>query len=155
MSCRSTLLETLTRLHIAVLLLYSKGLNSNSKSRYSSHIQFCFFAMAFENPVLKNFLIQYKTTLNPIQDGLFWGCSWMEGGGQKGPPSLKSVTHMLQWSNLAQLYLTQSRSKKYMNRPTHPLSSADICIFSLEISKFCYTRNTDIDCILIHNFYSL
>ena len=32
---------------------------------------------------------------NPIQDGLFWGCSRM-GGGQKGPLSLKSVTHILQ-----------------------------------------------------------
>ena len=27
-------------------------------------------------------------------------------GGQKGPPSLKSITHILQWWNLAQLYLT-------------------------------------------------
>ena len=32
--------------------------------------------------------------LKPIQDGLFWGCSRM--GGQKGLPSLKSVTHILQ-----------------------------------------------------------
>ena len=31
---------------------------------------------------------------NPIQDGLFWGCSRM--WGQKAPPSLKSVTHILQ-----------------------------------------------------------
>ena len=34
--------------------------------------------------------------LNPIQDGLFRGCSRMGGGGQKGPTSLKSVTHILQ-----------------------------------------------------------
>ena len=32
--------------------------------------------------------------LNLIQDGPFWGCSWM-GEGQKGS-SLKSVTHILQ-----------------------------------------------------------
>ena len=32
------------------------------------------------------------------------GHGW--GGGQKGSPSLKSVTHILQWWNLAQLYLT-------------------------------------------------
>ena len=61
-------------------------------------------------------------------------------GGQKGPPSLKSVIHILQWWNLAQLYLTQRRSKKYMNHVTHPLSSADISIFSPEISKFCYIK---------------
>ena len=30
----------------------------------------------------------------PIQDGPFWSCSRM-GGEQKGPTSLKSVTHMM------------------------------------------------------------
>ena len=39
---------------------------------------------------------------NPIQDGDFWGCSRMvRGGGDK-----KAVTHVLQWWNLAPLYLT-------------------------------------------------
>ena len=42
---------------------------------------------------------------NPIQDGYFWGCSLM-GGGEKNPSFLKSVTPILQWWNLAQLYLT-------------------------------------------------
>ena len=37
-------------------------------------------------------------SINPIQDGLFQGCSRM-GRGQKGPPSLKSVTQILQWWN--------------------------------------------------------
>ena len=80
-----------------------------------------------------------QSLFNPTQDGLFRGCSRM-GGGAKRPPSLKSVTHILQWWNLAQLYLTQRRSKKYMNHVTHPLSSADISIFSPEISKFCYIK---------------
>ena len=64
-----------------------------------------------------------------------WGFSGLlmdrRGGARtKRPPSLKSVTHILQqrW-NLAELYLTQGRSKKYINRVTHPLSSADISIF--------------------------
>ena len=30
--------------------------------------------------------------------------------------------------------------KIYINHVTHPLSSADIRIFSLEISKFCYIK---------------
>ena len=34
------------------------------------------------------------TYFNPIQDGLFWGCSQM--GVANRPPSLKSVTHILQ-----------------------------------------------------------
>ena len=42
--------------------------------------------------------------LNPIQDGLFQGCSRM--GVAKKPPSLKSFTDILQWVNLAQLYIT-------------------------------------------------
>ena len=39
-----------------------------------------------------------------------------------------------------------------MNYVTHPLSSAYISIFPQEISKFALSRNTDIDCMLIHNF---
>ena len=39
----------------------------------------------------------------------------------------------------------------YESRDT-PLSSADISIFSTEISNFVISRNTDIDCILVHNF---
>ena len=34
-----------------------------------------------------------------------------------------------------------------MNHLTHPLISANISIFSPEISKSCYIKNTDIDCI--------
>ena len=49
-------------------------------------------------------------------------------------------SHILQWWNLAQLYLSQRGSKKYINHVTHHLSSADISIFSLEISKFCYIK---------------
>ena len=81
-------------------------------------------------------------TVNPIQDGLFrgWSRMWGCGGGAKRPPSLKSATHILQWWNLAQFYLTQRRSKKYMNHVTHLLSSADISIFSPEISKICYIK---------------
>ena len=36
-----------------------------------------------------------QSLFNPTQDGLFRGCSRM-GGGAKRPPSLKSVTHILQ-----------------------------------------------------------
>ena len=78
--------------------------------------------------------------LNPIQDGLFQGCSQIGEGGAFWPPSLKSATHILQWWNLAQLYLTKGRSKKCINHVTHSLSSADISIFSPEISKFCYIK---------------
>ena len=91
-------------------------------------------------------LTQHKhdslTSLNSIQDGTFRGCSRMVGGGggrvQKGR-ALKTVTHILQWWNSAQLYLRQRRSKKYVNHVTHPLSYADIS------HQDVFTRNQEID----------
>ena len=84
-----------------------------------------------------HFLVNLFTFINPIQDGLFGAAHRWEGGaGQKGPSSLKSVTHSLQWWNLAQLYITYGKSKKYINHVTLHLISADISIFSPEISKF-------------------
>ena len=41
--------------------------------------------------------------------------------------------------HLAQLCITQRRSKKFINHVTHHLSSAD-SIFSSKISKFCCTK---------------
>ena len=103
------------------------------------------FAFLKENGSFIDNLMYYTTnspfitwSFNPIQDGLFRGCSRMRG--PKSPPSLKSGTDILQWWNLAQLYLTQRRSEKHMNHLTHPLSSADISIFSPEINKFCYVK---------------
>ena len=32
------------------------------------------------------------------------------------------------------------KTQKYMNHVTHPLRSADMSIFSTEISKFCYIK---------------
>ena len=58
--------------------------------------------------------------------------------GQKCAHSLKSVTHTLQWWNIAKLYLTKKKSKKYMNHVTHSLSSADISNVLPETNKFCY-----------------
>ena len=70
----------------------------------------------------------------------FFRAAQGRGGGDQRPPSLKSVTHIIKWWNLAASYLTQRRSKKYMNHVTHLLSSVDISIFSAEISKFCYIK---------------
>ena len=60
-----------------------------------------------------------------------------EGGwGQKSLPSLKPVTHILKLWKLG----TVIPSKKYMNHVADLLSSADVSIFSPEISKFCYIK---------------
>ena len=39
---------------------------------------------------------QNNISLNPIQDGSFWGCSAMGVGEAKRLPSVKSVRHILQ-----------------------------------------------------------
>ena len=92
-----------------------------------------------------------KSTFNPIQNGLFWGCSRMRQG-LFGPRSVKSGTQILQWGNLAQLYLTWGSSKKCINHVTHPLGSADISIFHRKSANFATSRNPHIDWILIYNF---
>ena len=78
-------------------------------------------------------------SFNPIQDGSFWGCSRIGGGGKKAS-SIKSVTMISYNDETWQLYFSQRRFRKYMNHVTHPLSSADINIFSPEISKSCYIK---------------
>ena len=75
---------------------------------------------------------------NHIQDRPFQGHSLMGGGGEA--PSLKSVICILQWWNLAHLYLNWKRSKKFTSHVIHLLSSADISIFSPEINNFCYIK---------------
>ena len=37
-------------------------------------------------------------------------------------------------------YTISKEDPKYINHVTHPLISADISIFSPEISNFCYTK---------------
>ena len=79
---------------------------------------------------------------NPIQDGHFWDCFQMgEGGGEgaKRPPSLKSVTHILQSYNWAVIPYLRKIQKIY-EHITHPLTYADTSSFSPEISKFCYIK---------------
>ena len=62
------------------------------------------------------FLNLFKMGLSGDAHG--WG---VEEGGAEKLPSLKFVTHILQQQNLAQLYLSQKRSKKYLNQVTHLL----------------------------------
>ena len=81
-----------------------------------------------------------QISVNPIQGGSPWGCSRIRGrggGGAKKVPLPKICHTYPAMMNLAQLYLTQRRTKKYMNQVAHPFSSADISIFSPKITKFC------------------
>ena len=97
--------------------------------------------------------IPYSQTLclNPIQDGPSWGCSQMKEG-QKVPLP-KNLSHIIYSDVTWHRYtLPKEDPKKYMNHVTHPLISADINIFHQRSAAFVVSRNTDINCILIHNF---
>ena len=140
------------------------ALNFFSTLHRSSIFSFLFVKEIILFPDLKKKKIKIKMIglylenplfFNPFQDEPFRGCLWM--GGKKAP-SLKSITHILQWWNLmAQLYLTKMKFKKYINHVTHHLSSADISPFPPQISNFCYIDIylLDIHYILIHNFLFL
>ena len=63
----------------------------------------------------------------------------LDWGDQKGYPSLKCLTYPTMMT-LGTVTLTKKDQKIYINHVTCHLNSADISIFSLKISKFCYTK---------------
>ena len=69
--------------------------------------------------------------LTLLRMGLFGAT---DGWGAKSPKICHIYPAMMKLGTVIP-YLR--RSKKYMNHVTYLLSSADISIFSLEISKFC------------------
>ena len=73
------------------------------------------FRSKFNHGYLQSFVWKALYDFNPIEDGPFFSGLLMDWGGTKRAPSLKYVLHILQWWHLAQLYLTQKRSKKYIN----------------------------------------
>ena len=57
--------------------------------------------ISFQNAVQRNVTL--------FRMGIFGAAHGWGGRGQKGPPFLESVTHILQWWNLAQLYFARSK----------------------------------------------
>ena len=78
---------------------------------------------------------------------LFWA---PHGWGQKA--SLLKICHTYPTMMKPGTVVPRLKKYKYINHVTHSLSSVDIDIFSLQISKFCHIKRYSIDCILIHNF---
>ena len=77
----------------------------------------------------KKISLKLNLNVNPIQDGLFRDCSQIGEG--KTPPPLPKVCH------------------------TYPamMILGTVIPYPKKIQKIYESRNTDIDCILIHNFY--
>ena len=89
---------------------------------------------------IHNFLSQIISFFfNPLQDGHFRGCSRM--GGPKSSPPLPKICHRYPtMMKLATVIPYLKKIRKIYDHMTHTLSSADISIFALEISKFCYIK---------------
>ena len=84
--------------------------------------------------------IQNKNlNFNSIQDGLL---AWLltDGSGKKAFPLSKICHTYPTMMKLSTVLPDLRRIQKYMNHMTHPLSSAEISIFSLKISKFCFIK---------------
>ena len=104
------------------------------------------------NPHTKFTSSSTTTEFNPIQDGFFRGC-WQRGMGRGGggakstpPPCLKSLTHILQWWNLAVIPYVMKIQKLYESRET----TLEFCWhqhFIPESANFAISRNIGIDSI--------
>ena len=80
--------------------------------------------------------------INPIQNWLAFSGLLTDGWEATPPPSplpkiCQTYPKMIKLGTLVP-YL--KKTQKNINHVTHPLSPADISIFSLEISKFCYIK---------------
>ena len=70
----------------------------------------------------------------------FFGAAHGWGGAKR--PLLPKICHTyptMMKLDIVTPYL--KKIQKYMNHVTHLMSSADISIFSPEVSKFCYIKN--------------
>ena len=74
-----------------------------------------------------------------------------EGGG-KMTPFLTILHTYPAMANLGTVITYLKKIKKIINHVTHPLGSAYIAFFQRKSAAFAISRNTGINCILIHNF---
>ena len=102
-------------------------------------MEYCVFScisLESRSQSVPNLAKSEKLNLTLFRMGIFGAAHlW----GTERPPSLKSVTHILQWWNLAVISYLKKIQKIYESCDTS-LTSADISIFSLEISKCCYIK---------------
>ena len=120
--------------------LYSKGLTKKKKKCNAIlHKMLILVFQNFRPYFLRMYFFKFTTIFGAVQDG---------GVGKKSP-FLKSVTHILQWWKMA-VIISERRSKKYVNHMTHFFEF----FFHRKSANFAMPKNTDIDCILIHNFWS-
>ena len=87
-----------------------------------------------------NVIVKFHPQLQHYSGRAFWGLLTGGGGGKQKFPSLPKICYTSYNDETWHTYNLPKKPKKYMNHVTHPMSSADINIFSAEISKFCYIK---------------
>ena len=100
-----------------------------------------------------DYLVKILIVLTLFRMGIFGAGLLMDGGGQKVPLPKICHTHPTMMKLGTVIPYLKKIQKIYESRDT-PLSSADISIFSPEISKFCYIKKYRyrLDFDNLHNF---
>ena len=80
----------------------------------------------------------FVVNLNPIQDGLFRGCSRIRGAKRAPLPKIFHTYPTMMKLGTVIPYL--KKIKKNVNHVIHLLSSANMSSFSPGFSKFCYIK---------------
>ena len=95
------------------------------------------------------FKSEFKS-FNPIQDGLFWGCSWM--GGSLFAPPLPKICHTYPTMiKLGTVIPCLRKTQKIWITWHIPWVLPASAFFLEKSADFATSRNAGIDWILIHN----
>ena len=104
------------------------------------------------------YLISSQFNFNAIQDGIFWGCSRM--AGRRGakmpppPPSSLNLSHISYNDETWHICTLPKEDPKKIWITWYTLWVLLVsAIFHRKSVNFAISRNTEIDCILIHSFY--
>ena len=106
----------------------------------------------------KSFRKSYKKVavvlyyLNPIQDVHFQGWSQMREGGRAKKPPLPKICHTCRTIMKFSIYTLPKEDWKNIWITCHTPWVLLTVFFHRKSANFPISRNTDIDCILLHNF---
>ena len=89
---------------------------------------------------------------NSIQDGPFWGCSWMGRRIKITPPHI-NLSHIFYNDETWQNNTLPKEDPKNIQITWHaPWTLLTSAFFHRKLANFAISRNIDVQCILIHNF---